>query len=290
MLAEELNGEIISADSRQIFKHLDIGTAKPSQEDRTRVRHHFIDVLDPKVEYSAGQYGEEVQDVFDDVAARGKVPILVGGSGLYVKAAIDGLFGGPGKDPDIRGRLEEQLRVQGLDALIDQLRKKDPDTLSKMKEITPRRVIRALEVFSVTGKPMSSLHASQPPRTDFRFQQVCLVWDRSELYARINHRVDEMMRAGLVEEVRGLLTMGYSRQLNALNTVGYKEVFDHLEGATDHETMVELIKRNTRRFAKRQVTWFGADKRIRGIPMSAGRELISVSRKIADSYRRVARA
>ena len=286
LLAELLKGEIVSADSRQIYKHLDIGTAKPSLDDRKRVRHHFIDVLDPKDDYNAGQYGEDVKGVFHEVFGRGKIPLLVGGSGLYVKAAIDGIFEGPGKDPEIRGRLEEQLRTHGLDALLSGLKKVDPAALAMMKEITPRRIIRALEVFYITGKPMSRLHAEQTQVTEFRALQVCLAWDRIDLYSRINNRVDGMMTAGLVEEVRNLKKLGYSRHLNALNTVGYKEVFDHLEGITDGETMVGLIKRNTRRFAKRQLTWFGADKRIREFPMSAGRDLVAVSKKIADLYRR----
>ncbi|MGA3245049.1 MAG: tRNA (adenosine(37)-N6)-dimethylallyltransferase MiaA [Bacteroidota bacterium] len=289
LLAELLNGEIISADSRQIYKHLDIGTAKPSLDDRKRVQHHFVDILDPGTGYNAGQFGEEVKSVFRGVTDRDKVPILVGGSGLYVKAAIDGIFDGPGKDPEIRGRIEDQLRADGLDALLGELRNVDPDTLMKMKEITPRRVIRALEVFYSTGKPISKFHAEQNPITEFQAIQVCLAWDRRELYARINSRVDAMIAAGLVDEVRNLKQLGYSRQLNALNTVGYKEVFDHLEGITDGQTMVELIKRNTRRFAKRQVTWFGADKRIHKFPISGERDIVALSKKIAELYRRAAK-
>jgi tRNA dimethylallyltransferase len=287
-LAEMLGGEIVSADSRQIYRHLDIGTAKPSLDERKLVRHHFIDILDPKDEYSAGQYGEEVRRVFFDVCNRGRIPILVGGSGLYVKAAIDGIFDGPRKDPEIRGVLAEQLRTHGLDGLLAQLRKVDPEALVTMKEITPRRVIRALEVYHVTGKPISRLHAAQAVKTEFQTLQICLSWDRSELYARINRRVDSMISLGLVDEVRTLEKLGYSRQLNALNTVGYKEVFDYLEGTSDNQTMVELIKRNTRRFAKRQLTWFGADKRIRAFPMSMDSDLAAVSKKIVDLYRRVA--
>ena len=288
LLAELLGGEIVSADSRQIYKHLDIGTAKPSLDDRKRAPHHFIDILDPGDYYSAGQFGEDVRGVFHDVFSRGKVPILVGGSGLYVKAAIDGIFDGPGTDPEIRARLEEELRTRGLESLLEELKKVDPDALTKMKEITQRRVIRALEVFYTTGKPISRLHAEQTRVKDFRAVQVCLSWDRTDLYARINSRVDGMMAAGLVDEVRNLKKLGYDRHLNALNTVGYKEVFDHLEGTMDGLTMVELIKRNTRRFAKRQLTWFRADKRIREFPMSADRDMVDVSKKVAAQYQRAA--
>ena len=139
LVAEILNGEIVSADSRQIFKYLDIGTAKPTRADRKRVPHHFVDFLDPRQEYSAGLFGDDVRKVLKDVFDRGKVPILVGGSGLYIKSAIDGLFGGPGRDPEIRARLEEQLRTDGLEPLLDTLGKVDPIVLKKMKEITPRR-------------------------------------------------------------------------------------------------------------------------------------------------------
>ncbi len=289
MLAELLSGEVVSADSRQIFRHLDIGTAKPSLDDRKRARHHFIDILDPRQEYSAGEYGEEVKGVFHDVIHRGKIPILVGGSGLYVRAAVDGLFDGPGKDPEIRARLEEQLRTQGLDMLLGELKRVDPEALAMMKEITPRRVMRALEVFSITGKPISRFHLEQNQVPEFQALQVSLKWDRSELYARINTRVDEMIAAGLVEEGLNRGRMGSGRDLPALNTVGYKEVLDHLGVITDAQTMVELIKRSTRHFAKRQMTWFGADKRIREFPMSGDRDLITASKRIADLYRRVAR-
>jgi tRNA dimethylallyltransferase len=287
-LAELLGGEIVSADSRQIYKYLDIGTAKPTLDDRKRVPHHFIDILDPGEYYSAGQFGEDVDGVFHDVFDRGKIPILVGGSGLYVKAAIDGIFEGPGSDPEIRSRLEEELRIHGLESLLKEFKKVDPTALESMKEVTPRRVIRALEVFYTTGKPISRLHAEQTKAKEFRALQVCLSWDRAELYARINRRVDDMMAAGLVDEVRTLKKLGYDRRLNALNTVGYKEVFDHLEGITDAVTMIELMKRNTRRFAKRQLTWFRADKRIRDYPMLADRDLGAVSKKIAALYERAA--
>lgn len=286
LLAEQLKGEIVSADSRQIYRHLDIGTAKPSLEDRARVPHHFVDILDPAEEYSAGRFGEEVDTVFRDIMKRGKIPILVGGSGLYVRAALDGIFDGPGKDPEIRDQLEERLLTHGLAALCADLKKVDPVALSRIKEINPRRVIRALEVFHITGKPISEMHKEPGSTTKFPALQVCLSWDRTELYARINRRVDNMLSAGLVNEVRNLEKLGYGRHLNALNTVGYKEVFDFLEGITDEQKMVELIKRNTRRFAKRQLTWFGGDKRIQRFQDSGDRDISALSKTIADMYQR----
>ena len=286
LVAEILNGEIVSADSRQIFKYLDIGTAKPTRAERKRVPHHFVDFLDPKKEYSAGLFGDDVKKVVKDVFDRGKVPILVGGSGLYIKSAIDGLFGGPGRDPKIRAWLEDQLRTGGLEPLLDTLGKVDPIVLQRMKEITPRRAIRALEVFFIAGKPLSEYHSEQEKIPDYQAIQFGLEWERKELYSRIDQRVERMISDGLMDEVQKLAGMGYDRHLNALNTVGYKEVFDYLEGTVNRETMIELIKRNTRRFAKRQVTWFKADKRIRQIPMMETHDLAAAARRITDGYRR----
>lgn len=286
LVAEFLNGEIVSADSRQIYRCLDIGTAKPTQPDRQRVPHHFIDILDPAVAYSAGQYGLEAREVIGQILDRGKIPILVGGSGLYLKAAIDGLFNGPGRDAETRARLEDQLHSEGIDALLNDLREIDPRHLEKLKEVTPRRVIRALEVYYITGTPITQLQTQQDDRPDFETEQFGLEWDRKELYGRIDERVDRMISDGLIEEVRSLKARGFSRLLNALNTVGYKEVFDYLEGLSDRGAMVGLIKRNTRRFAKRQMTWFKADPRIHWIHMSGDTELSIVARNIVMRFRK----
>jgi tRNA dimethylallyltransferase len=284
LVAELLNGEIVSADSRQIYKYLDIGTAKPTVAERHRVPHHFIDILDPTEEYSAGEYGQEANDVTQQVFARGRIPILVGGSGLYLKAAMDGLFDRPGKDPEIRSRLEEQLQTGGLKALLKSLGEVDPVTLKKMKEVTPRRVIRALEVFQITGKPPSQVQRLQTTTPSFECLQFGLEWPRKQLYDRINARVEEMISKGLIIEVQDLASRGYSKELNSLNTVGYKEVFDFLDGALSQEAMVDLIKRNTRRFAKRQTTWFKGDGRIRWISVSADFDLNTVARTIVDQF------
>ncbi len=284
-LAQMLDGEIVSADSRQIYKFLDIGTAKPTRSERRRIVHHFIDILDPKENYSAGQYGANARKVIGEIIKRGKLPIIVGGSGLYVKAVIDGLFDGPGKDAEIRERLEEQVRSEGIESLVTVLRQVDALALQNMKEVTPRRVIRALEVYYVTGKPISEFHAEQESRPDFDAVQLAFKWERKDLYARIDQRVDRMIADGLVDEVRGLAGKGYARHLNALNTVGYKEVFDFLEGLIDLTAMAHLIKRNSRRFAKRQMTWFNADRRIRWIPMTVGRDYPSLAHEVAGAFR-----
>ena len=267
-VAENYDAEIVSADSRQIYRYFDIGTAKPSVRERTLVKHHFVDVLEPSSEFNAGQFGADARKVITEILRKGKLPVLVGGSGLYVKAALDGLFDGPGKDPEIRMMLEAQLQAEGLEALLNTLRSVDPRTLERMKEITPRRVIRALEVYRITGRPISEFHSDEKTSPGFEAYQVGLLWDRAELYERINGRVEAMIESGLEDEVRTLLSKGYDRHLNVLNTVGYKEVLDFIEGVYSREKMIELIKRNTRRLAKRQMTWFRRDQRIRWMRVS----------------------
>jgi tRNA dimethylallyltransferase len=285
LLAERLNGEIVSADSRQIYKYLDIGTAKPTPADRARVKHHFIDILELGEEYSAGQFGQEARRVIERMFQRGKLPILVGGSGLYVKAVVDGLFEGPGRDPDVRSRLSEQMGREGVGSLLEALRKVDPSAVANMTEVKPRRLIRALEVYAITGRPISEFHAEQETKPKFKAVQVGLDWKRAELYDRINERVDRMIAGGLVDEVKRLRARGYNRHLNALNTVGYKEVFDYLEGSCSLEDAVRLIKQNTRRYAKRQLTWFRADRRIRWVSMSAA-SLSEVAKEIEKIFKR----
>ena len=268
LLAEKLRGEIISSDSRQIYKFLNIGTAKPIPEDFHRIPHHFIDVLDPDREYNAAEYGQQARSKIEELLKQGIQPIIVGGSGLYVRANIDGLFKGPGKDYEIREQLEQEAQRFGSEMLFEKLKRIDPISAAKMDASKVRRVVRALEVFYTTGKPISDLHSTQETRAPFEVLQYALEWERKTLYDRINRRIDEMMEKGLVEEVRELKTRGYLSSMNALNTVGYKETFDFIEGKLTKEEMVRLIKQNSRRFAKRQLTWFRADKRIRWISVN----------------------
>jgi tRNA dimethylallyltransferase len=268
LLAEKLKGEIVSADSRQIYRSLDIGTAKPTSEELHRVKHHFINILDPDENYNAGDYGLQARAKIEELLKKHKKPILVGGSGLYVRAVIDGFFEGPGKNSEIRDQLEQEAHKLGTTILYERLKKIDPASAAKMDPSKMRRVIRALEVFYTTGKPISDLHAAQAIKIPYEVIQFGLEWERKVLYQRIERRVDEMMELGLVEEVRGLLNKGYTRGENALNTVGYKEAFDCIEGKLTKEEMIRLIKQNTRHYAKRQLTWFRADKRIKWIPLT----------------------
>jgi tRNA dimethylallyltransferase len=267
LLAEKLKGEIISADSRQIYRCLDIGTAKPAPDELKRTTHHFINILNPDQFYNAGEYGIQARTKIEELLKQNNQPILVGGSGLYVRAVIDGFFEGPGKNTEVREQLENEAHTLGAEILFERLKKIDPISAAKMDATKVRRVIRALEVYYTTGKPISDLHSIQESKIPFETVQFGLEWERKDLYHRIDRRVDEMIENGLIEEVRGLIAQGYSRGANALNTVGYKEIFDFLDGKTTKEEMIRLIKQNTRHFAKRQLTWFRADKRIRWIPV-----------------------
>ncbi|MBN1397698.1 MAG: tRNA (adenosine(37)-N6)-dimethylallyltransferase MiaA [Bacteroidetes bacterium] len=264
-LAEKIKGEIISADSRQVYRFLNIGTAKPSSGELKQVRHHFIGILDPDQEYNAAQYGQDARTKIEELIQRGIQPVIVGGSGLYIKAVIDGFFEGPGKDPEIRNMLENEARESGAQVLFEKLKKVDPVSAAKMDATKVRRVVRALEVYYTAGSPLSHLHKTELAETSFEVMQYAFEWKREVLYSRINRRVEEMIEKGLVEEVRDMKNRGYSSGMNALNTVGYKEVFDFIDGKRTKDEMVDLIKKNTRHFAKRQLTWFRADKRIRWI-------------------------
>ena len=268
LLAEKLRGEIISADSRQIYRYLDIGTAKPSSAELKRINHHFVNILNPDQYYNAGEYGTQARAKIEELLKKNKQPIFVGGSGLYIRAAIDGFFDGPGKNSDVRKQLETEAREFGSEKLFERLKTIDPVSAAKMDATKVRRVIRALEVYYTTGKPISDLHSVQEIKIPFKTIQFGFDWERKVLYQRIERRVDEMIKNGLVEEVRGLFEKGYSRSANALNTVGYKEAFDFIDGKITRDEMIRLIKQNTRHFVKRQLTWFRADKRIRWIPVN----------------------
>jgi tRNA dimethylallyltransferase len=284
LLAENFGGEIISADSRQIYRYLDIGTAKPTSEELKRAAHHFISILNPDQNYNAGEYGQQARAKIEELLKQNKQPILVGGSGLYVRAVINGFFEGPGKNPEIREQLETEAHALGSEVLFERLKKIDPISAAKMDATKVRRVIRALEVYYATGKPISDLHSIQEIKIPFETVQFGLQWERKALYHRIERRVEEMIENGLIEEVRGLLVKGYSRGANALNTVGYKEVFDFIEGKISKEEMIRLIKQNTRHFAKRQLTWFRADKRIKWIPVNDETNWNAIAEQIQKEF------
>ena len=254
-IAERLNGEIVSADSRQVYRELSIGTAKPSPNELLRVPHHFIDELSITESFSAGEFARRANDRINRIVQRGRVPIIVGGSTLYLQALIHGLSEVPPSDATIRQRMEERLNREGNESLFTELQSVDPTSATKLDPTKTQRVIRALEVYMASGRPLSAYHRVLciPP---YRYDVRVLVRDRAILYERINKRVDLMLEMGLVDEVRGLHAMGHENSPLLLRTIGYREVIDYLEGSISKEEMVRLIKRNTRRYAKRQLTWF----------------------------------
>ena len=282
-IADKLDTEIISADSRQIYKLMDIGTAKPSIEDRRKVKHYFVDELFPDEEFNAGEFGKKGRDVVDDILQRKKIPLVVGGSGLYVQALIDGFFDGPSADKDIREQLYQRLAEGGGEKLLDELRAIDAEAASTMLPTNTRRIIRALVVYRVTGIPISQLRKF---KTKINFIPILagLNWDRKILYERINRRVDLMIEHGLVDEVKRLRDHGYTSTLNAFQTVGYKEVFDFIDGKIDYQRMIDLIKQNSRRYAKRQLTWFRQDERIRWFDLYDGEDFGKIALEISKYY------
>lgn len=274
--------EIISADSRQVFKHIPIATAQPSKDELKKFKHHFINSVELEDDFNAGEFGEKGRKLINKIFSQDKIPVVVGGSGLYISSLIYGLFEyeddiSKEKQTEIRKKLYEKLEKSGIEKLISELKKTDPDTLNAMPNVTERRVIRALEVFYLTGIPISA-HRANKIEINFEPVPIGLEWERKTLYGRINNRVDEMVKQGLLDEVKSLQKKGYHyNKFNSLNTVGVKEVFDYLDGIITYERMLELIKQNTRRFAKRQMTWFRRDKNIKWIkPDEDIQELIKI--------------
>jgi len=276
-IARRIPSEIISADSRQVYKFLTIGTAKPSGEELTRVKHHFVDALMPDQHFNAGEFGTLARETAAQVLERRKLPVIVGGTGLYVRSLLDGLFSGPGREEDIREKLESRLESEGAAVLLEELRDVDPEAAKRMLPSNQRRIIRALEVYYTTGKPISVHHEEQKAREYFDSIMVALEWKREALYHRINSRVDAMLAAGFLDEVKQIVSLGYDDRYKSLQTVGYKEAIAFLRSEISYDRMVELMKQNTRRFAKRQLTWFRRDRRIRWFPIAEEREISEVA-------------
>ncbi|MCK5457396.1 MAG: tRNA (adenosine(37)-N6)-dimethylallyltransferase MiaA [Melioribacteraceae bacterium] len=278
-LAAKLNTEIISADSRQIYKILDIGTAKPLKEELNQIKHHFIDSLNPDEPFNVSKYEDASLKIIDELHQKDKIPIVVGGSGLYIKALVDGLFNEVDTDEEFRRKLIDEREKFGNEYLYQKLIAVDKESANTMLPQNWKRVIRALEVFHLTGEPIWKFHAEHKREVDIEFLQNGLQWERELLYQNINNRVDKMIFDGLVDEVKSILGKGYSSNLNSLNTVGYKEIIAYLNGECDLDRAVELIKRNTRHYAKRQMTWFRKDERIKWFEIDQEEDL----EKIADS-------
>lgn len=258
-VAKLFHTEIISADSRQFFKEMNIGTAKPSPEEMQDIKHHFIDFLSIEEDYNAGAYESAALTCLENIFRQKDTAILTGGSGLYINAVCNGFDELPETDEKVRADLIEKYRSYGIEALQKQLKVLDPVYYDMADLNNSQRIIRALEVCLVSGRPYSNFRSGKQKPRNFNILKIGLERDRKELYQRIDERVDEMIKSGLEKEARALLPY---RDKNALQTVGYKELFDYFEGKHDLQKAIELIKQNTRRFAKRQLTWFRKDKKI----------------------------
>jgi tRNA dimethylallyltransferase len=283
LLAKKMGAEIVSADSMQIYRLMDIGTAKPSPEEMAGVRHHMIDIVDPWEAYSAGRYMEEAGRIISDLHARGIPPLIVGGTGLYVKAMTRGIFEGPSADWDLRAGLMGQEAAEP-GSLHKRLAALDPEAAMRIEPNDLRRVIRALEVCLTEGTAISRLQAERTEKPPFEFFKLGLTRDRAELYSLINRRVDLMLERGLLDEVKTVLAeirrhhSGPVSEVPALQAIGYKELIRHLEGELSLDEAVGLIKKGSRNYAKRQFTWFRKEEGINWVDVTG----ISDAPTIAD--------
>ena len=280
-LALKLQTEVISADSRQIYKHLTIGTAKPDKQDLEKVKHHFIDQLNPEVDFNASIFENESLQIIKSLHRQNKVPIIAGGSGLYIKALVDGIFDTVDTDDEYRAELLKLKNEFGNEHLYDLLKEVDPKSADTMLPQNWKRVMRALEVHKSAGKPIWEVQSDHKRKVEINFLQFGLNWNREILYENIELRVDSMIEKGLVEEVKSIIS-NYNSSLNSLNTVGYKEIIECLENKISLERAVELIKRNTRRYAKRQMTWFRKDDRINWFDINSSEDIAKVERLILN--------
>ncbi len=254
-LANMLQAEIVSVDSRQIYKELDIGTAKPDEGELAKVPHHFISEYSINDPISSGQFASLAEQRIQDILDRGKIPLLAGGSTLYLQALQKGIAAIPDIAPEVRASLVARLEKEGNEVLYNELQEIDPDAAATMDATKTQRLVRALEVFHGTGNPLSFYHAQTPPAT-FRFKTIVLTRPREVLYERIEKRIEKMLAQGLIDEVGHLMGMGLDMAMPVLKTIGYREVIEHLQGMYGRDEMIRLLKRNTRRYAKRQLTWF----------------------------------
>jgi tRNA dimethylallyltransferase len=279
-LAQRLGAEIVSADSRQIYRYMDIGTAKPTPEEQRLVRHYMIDLVDPDVRFSAGAYAQGARQAIEDLKRRGIAPLVVGGAGLYLRALMGGLFVAPEVPAALRHAIRQRLERIPDEGLHDTLRRVDPEAADRIHAHDRQRIIRALEVYEATGIPLTAWQRTAArDASAVSLRLIGLDRDRSALYDRINRRVDRMIEAGLMEEVRGLLRRGYTEKTWALHTFGYAEMLACLDGRLPLETAVERIKQRTRQYAKRQMTWFRHRDGVHWVSIEEGEPVSRISEK-----------
>lgn len=263
-LAKAINGEIISADSIQVYKHFDIGSAKVTKEEMDGVKHYLIDVLEPDEEFNIYVFKKLAIEAMDEIYAKGKIPIIAGGTGFYIQALLyDVEFSEEEGDKTYRHMLEKKAEIEGVTSIHNMLKEIDPEAAKEIHENNLKRVIRALEYYNETGMRISEHNKEQRQKeSPYNFKYYVLNMDREKLYNRINLRVDIMVENGLIEEVTKLKEMGYGKELNSMQGIGYKEIRDYVDGVYDLDTAIETLKKNTRNFAKRQITWFKREKEV----------------------------
>lgn len=265
-IAGVFNGEIISADSMQVYRYMDIGTAKPTTDERARVHHHLIDIIDPVESFDAAQFAKSAHKVIIELHGRGITPFIVGGTGLYIKALVYGLFRAKPVDKNTRMRLKKEAVVRGTDFIYKRLSECDPGSAERIHPNDTYRIIRALEIYETTEKAISKYHREHKfADSPFKVLKIGLQINREALYDRINRRVDAMVDAKFVDEVKGLLEKGYSTDLKSMQAIGYRHMIDFIEGRISWDEALRTLKRDTRRYAKRQLTWFRADPEIEWI-------------------------
>lgn len=288
-LAKELNGEIVSCDSMQIYKYMDIGTAKPTTEEMDGVVHHMLDVAEPQDEFSVSRYCEMATPIVDDIIARGKTAIIAGGTGLYMDALIKGNSFAPYPSTGMREKLEAQADAEGMEAMLQLLRSIDPDSAERLHLRDKKRIIRALEIYYETGETITQHNIKTqaiPPRYNpiwFALEDE----DRQDLYDRIDLRVDLMLKEGLIQEIQDLLKRGIPKKCTAMQAIGYKEFLDALDGNCTIEEAAEMVKQASRRYAKRQLTWFRRNPAIHWLRRKKGEtttEILSQARQILGEF------
>lgn len=255
-LSQKFNTEIISADSRQVYKYLDIGTAKPTKDELKAVKHHLIDVINPDESYNAGLFRQESMLVINSLVKDNKIPIVCGGTGLYVKVLLEGLFQDDIQDKEIRKELENEYNTKGLAVLYEELTQIDSLSANKLSSNDKHRILRALEVYRSTGIPISEHWSNQSRVNFFNPFRILLNEDRATLYNRIDQRIIDMVKKGLIEEIKSLLESGFSLDNPGFNSVGYKEYKPYIENDIDLDKCVEMAQKHTRNYAKRQITWY----------------------------------
>ena len=296
-LAKRLNTEIISADSMQVYKYFDIGTAKPSVERRKEIKHHLIDIINPDEGFSAGEFNERAFEIAEELNRKGKVPVIAGGTGLYIKALIENLGCGVRKDEEARERIKSEFKEMGEEAMYEKLKSFDPQAANKIHPKDRYRIERALEVYYSSGKPISEFHKEDKDtgaRGRFKIKYFVLNMDRERLYKRIEDRVDGMISAGLLKETESILNRGYDRNLKPFQSLGYLQMIKYLDnppsppfnkgGMGGFDFAVQEIKKETRRFAKRQLTWFRGIKNAIWIDISETESSKDISTQIYKIY------